>query len=339
VTLVAERTTARTGCQVGEKLTEIKAFGAGGSVLCENIRRRRGALFRASIGLSSAPGRLAIRLTEGGPERMLASAMTASFLVLDIETVLDPELPISPAGDVERLPSPPHHKIVVLGALLFDPSYQVKRIAVIAEGKDEAGMLFDFAKLLEERRPCLITFNGRGFDLPVIATRCLRYGVTFRHYYNSRDVRYRFTADGHLDLMDYIADFGATKSTKLDVIAKLCGMPGKVGVDGKDVGPMVHAGRLQEVRDYCLCDVAQTAGVFLRLQLVRGELDRERYLVAMAGLIRAIRENPKLEPVAAALNEERLMLREAGSAPAPAQLPLPAVVAPPVLAEEGRAHE
>jgi predicted PolB exonuclease-like 3'-5' exonuclease len=256
--------------------------------------------------------------------------MAASFLVLDIETVLDPELPISPSGDVERLPSPPHHKIVVIGALLFDQMYQVRRIAVLAEAKDESGMLQDFAKLLDERRPCLITFNGRGFDLPVIASRCLRYGVPFRHYYHSRDVRYRFTADGHFDLMDYIADFGATKSTKLDVIAKLCGMPGKVGVDGKDVGPMVHAGRIQEVRDYCLCDVAQTAGVFLRLQLVRGEIDRERYLAGMTSLIGAIRENPKLAPVAAALNEERLLLREVGSPAAP-----PPLVTMPQVEEGG----
>jgi hypothetical protein len=131
--------------------------------------------------------------------------------------------------------------------------------------------------------------------------------------------------------MDYIADFGATKSAKLDVIAKLCGMPGKVGVDGKDVGPLVHAGRLQEVRDYCLCDVAQTAGVFLRLQLVRGEIDRERYVAAMTSLIQAIRQNPKLAPVASALNEERLLLREAGSPPAPA----PLVLAAPALASGG----
>src|SRR5688572_32263118 len=188
-------------------------------------------------------------------------------------------------------------------------------------------MLRDFAKLLDDRRPTLVTFNGRSFDMPVIATRCLRYGIPLRHYYRSRDVRYRFTADGHLDLMDYLADFGAAKASRLDVIAKLCGMPGKVGVEGKDVGPMVHAGRLAEVRDYCLCDVAQTAGVFLRLQLVRGEIDRERYLAGMSSLLTAIRESPKLAPVAAALNEDRLMLREAGAPPAP-QLTLPQTSAP-----------
>lgn len=234
----------------------------------------------------------------------------ASYLVLDIETVLDPELPIASLNDAERLPAPPHHKIVVIGALLFDAAFEPKRIGVMSETKGELGILSDFARLLEERRPCLVTFNGRGFDLPVIATRCLRHGIPLRHYYRSRDVRYRFSADGHLDLMDYVADFGAAKPSRLDVVAKLCGMPGKVGLDGKDVGPMVHAGRLAEVRNYCLCDVAQTAAVFLRVQLVRGELEREAYLRCMNSLIGLIRSDDRLAPVASGLNERRLLLDE-----------------------------
>jgi len=238
--------------------------------------------------------------------------VSQSYLVLDIETVLDAELPIAPVADNERLPAPPHHRVVVIGALWLDPGYEVKRLGVVGDAKDEAGMLRDFSKLLEERRPCLVTFNGRSFDMPVIATRCLRHGVPLRHYYRSRDVRYRFTPDGHLDVMDYIADFGAAKSSRLDVIAKLCGMPGKVGIDGKDVGPMVHAGRLQEVRDYCLCDVVQTAGVFLRVQLIRGELEREAYVAAMRGLIALIRSDERLAPVAAAMNEPRLLLESEG---------------------------
>lgn len=247
--------------------------------------------------------------------------MATSHLVLDIETVLDPELPIIQTGDTERLPSPPHHRVVVIGALLFDSAYQVKRIGVVGDGKDEAGCLTDFARLLEDRRPTLVTFNGRSFDMPVIATRCLRHGIPLRHYYRSRDVRYRFSPEGHLDLMDYVADFGAAKPSRLDVIAKLCGMPGKVGVEGKDVGPLVHAGRLQEVRDYCLCDVAQTAAVFLRVQLVRGELERDVYLSVMAGLIAAVRADARLAPVAQGMNEARLLLREGAEAQEPAREP------------------
>jgi predicted PolB exonuclease-like 3'-5' exonuclease len=233
-----------------------------------------------------------------------------SHLVLDIETILDPELPITEASDVERLPAPPHHQVVVIGVLWFDSGYHVSRLGIIGENKDEAGVLRDFAKFLEERRPDLVTYNGRSFDMPVIAARCLRHGIPLKHYYRSRDMRYRFSPEGHLDLMDYVADFGAAKASRLDVVARLCGMPGKVGVAGQDVGPMVHAGRLEEVRGYCLCDVVQTAGVFLRVQLIRGELDIDAYRQAMRGLIETIRTDARVGPVSKGLNEARLLIDE-----------------------------
>ncbi|MEB2312455.1 MAG: ribonuclease H-like domain-containing protein [Sorangiineae bacterium] len=236
--------------------------------------------------------------------------MNKTYLVLDIETILDAELPIAESSEAERLPAPPHHAVVVIGVLWLDEQYAVRRLGVIGEGKSEAGILSDFASFLDRNRPDLVSWNGRGFDLPVIAARCLRHGVPFRHYYRSRDVRYRFSPDGHLDLMDYIADFGAAKPSKLDIVAKLCGLPGKVGVDGKDVGPLVHAGKLQEVRDYCLCDVVQTAGVFLRVQLLRGELEREAYLAAMSGLIATVRADERVRAVSSVLDERRLMLAE-----------------------------
>ena len=94
-----------------------------------------------------------------------------SYLVLDIETVVDPELPISEALEAERLPAPPHHQIVVIGAVLLEADYRVYRLGILGEGKDEAGILRDFARFLEKHRPDLVTYNGRGFDLPVIAAR------------------------------------------------------------------------------------------------------------------------------------------------------------------------
>jgi predicted PolB exonuclease-like 3'-5' exonuclease len=236
--------------------------------------------------------------------------LATTYLVLDIETVLDPALPIAESAEAERLPAPPHHQIVVIGALWLGQGYEVRRLGVIGEGKDEPTILNDFVKFVEERRPCLVTYNGRGFDLPVITTRCLRHGIPFRYYYAARDVRYRFSPEGHLDLMDYVADFGAAKPSKLDVMAKLCGMPGKVGLDGKDVGPLVHSGQLREVRNYCLCDVVQTAAVFLRTQLLRGELAVDAYRQAMQGLVRTIRDDARVGAVAAGMDEARLLLRE-----------------------------
>lgn len=235
--------------------------------------------------------------------------MQRGYLVLDIETVLDPNLPLLEPTH-EGLPPPPHHEIVCIGVLWLDGDYEVKRLGIIAEDKEEGEVLADFARFLERHRPTLVTFNGRSFDMPVIATRCLEYGQPLVHYYRDRDVRYRFSPEGHLDLMDFLSDFGAAKRARLDVVAKICGMPGKVGVDGKDVGPLIHAGRLPEVRNYCLCDVVQTAGVLLRVQLIRGELPREEYLAAMRGLMRAAIGDSRVAPVASAWNAERLLLGE-----------------------------
>lgn len=231
-----------------------------------------------------------------------------THLVLDIETVIDPALPRAETGKDSGLPPPPFHQIVVIGVLWLDADYRIQRLGVVGDGRDEREMLADFSRFVGERRPDLVTYNGRGFDLPVIAARCLRHGVPFGHYYGSRDVRYRYSPQGHLDLMDFLTDFGACKPSKLDVIARSVGMPGKVGVEGKDVGPMIHAGRLAEVQAYCLCDVVQTSAVLLRLQLVRGEIDREAYLGAMGGLLEQIESDERLRAVAEGMDRSRLLL-------------------------------
>lgn len=236
--------------------------------------------------------------------------MRKSFLVLDIETIVDPELPVPAPADPERLPGPPHHRVVALGVLWLDRSYAIRRLGVLGAAGSEPEILRDFAKFMRKHRPELVTFNGRGFDLPVIALRCLRHGVPLREYYRRAAVRRRYTAEGHFDLMDYLADFGATRASRLDTIAKLCGMPGKIGVDGKDVAPLMQAGRLADVESYCLCDVVQTAAVFLRVQLLRGELRRAAYIERMQQLIATIRDDPRLAPVASALNEPRLLLAD-----------------------------
>jgi predicted PolB exonuclease-like 3'-5' exonuclease len=232
------------------------------------------------------------------------------YLVLDIETVIDPELPLSTKVDQQppALPPPPYHQVVVIGLLWMDASYKVVRIGAMGEPKNERQILIDFVKFVEDRKPDLVTYNGRGFDLPVIASRCLRHGVPFRHYFQTSDIRYRFSPSGHFDLMDYISDFGAARAVSLDTMAKLIGLPGKVGVDGKDVGPLVHAGRVAEVEAYCLCDVVQTTGLFLRVQLIRGMLGLEDYRTAMGSLIELMAKEERLAPVYAGIVRERLMV-------------------------------
>ncbi len=239
------------------------------------------------------------------------------YLVFDIETVVDPDLPLAEGQDATKVPPAPHHRVVVLGALLLSGSVPLpKRLGIVGkESTDEATILREFAELVEKHRPTLVSYNGRGFDLPVIAARCLHHGIPFSAYYQVRDMRYRFTEAGHFDLMDYMTDFGATKAVRLDVMAKLVGMPGKVGVDGKDVGPLVHRGRIDEVRNYCLCDVVQTAAVLLRVQLLRGALSRADYLTAMRALLAQIETDERVVLLSPLLDLNRLLLGEPLAAP------------------------
>lgn len=229
----------------------------------------------------------------------------ASHLVLDIETVVDPELPRT--DDSEKVPPPPFNQIVTLGCLLL-ADHKPVRLGIVGEGKPEADMLSDLAAFLDKTQPTLVTYNGRSFDMPVITSRALRHGISMPWWFRDRNTRYRYSTDGHFDLMDFLADFGAAKNARLDVYAKLVGFPGKVGVDGSQVAPMVHAGRLAEVNAYCLCDVVQTAAIFLRVELLRGVLTRDAYLETATALLAFIEGDERLAPVHQGILRERFLL-------------------------------
>jgi predicted PolB exonuclease-like 3'-5' exonuclease len=229
-----------------------------------------------------------------------------THLVLDIETIPDPELPR--LDDSDKVPPPPLNKIVTLGCLLLE-DYVPRRLGVVGEGRnDEGAILADFAHWLDSKKPTVVTWNGRGFDMPVITSRALRHGISMPWWFTDRNTRYRYSAEGHFDLMDFLNDFGAAKSARLDVYAKLVGFPGKVGVDGSQVAPLVHAGKLDEVNTYCLCDVVQTAAVFLRVELLRGNIERARYKELAEGLLAFIDTEPRLVPVAEKIDRPRFTL-------------------------------
>jgi predicted PolB exonuclease-like 3'-5' exonuclease len=257
-----------------------------------------------------------------------------SYLVLDIETVPDRELfhPPEPAVGVER-PFPPLYacRPVVIGAIWLDEDLACKRIGVFGESKDkdEAGVMADFAEFVGRYRPHLVTWNGRGFDLPVLALRALRHGVGFGWYYRGEGYRYRFTEEGHLDLCDVIADHGAAKMTSLDGAARLIGLPGKGGIDGSQVEGMFHAGQLDLIRRYCLADVAQTAFVLLRFKHVAGDIDRDSYRRAAEGLLAALEADGRFAPLLGAIDRPRLLLDPpAAGEPAPPSTAPPPAAAP-----------
>jgi len=134
-------------------------------------------------------------------------------------------------------------------------------------------LLHRFREAMVSRPATLVTWNGRTFDLPVLAMRALGLGVPWGWYYDSREIRYRYSTDGHCDLMDFLSDFGAVRFMKLDDVARLVGLPGKdvpgqEHIDGSMVGDIVAQSDGQEnvdrVARYCLQDVLQTALLFVR---------------------------------------------------------------------------
>ena len=81
----------------------------------------------------------------------------------------------------------------------------------------------------------------------------------------------------HLDLMDVLALYTGRANAPLDDLAKLCGFPGKLGVDGSQVWNLFQEGRLQDIRNYCETDVVNTYLVYCRFQLMRGEMTQSSY--------------------------------------------------------------
>ncbi|MBN1420851.1 MAG: ribonuclease H-like domain-containing protein [Planctomycetes bacterium] len=128
---------------------------------------------------------------------------------------------------------------------------------------------------------CLVDFNGRCFDMPVLELAAFRYAIPIPWYY--RPVyRNRYNGDRHLDLLDWLTNFGASRlKGGLDLLAKLIGKPGKLGIRGEDVESLWRAGRRAEIADYCLTDVLDTYFVFLRTRVLTGEITpaAERRLV------------------------------------------------------------
>ena len=243
--------------------------------------------------------------------------MARSYLVLDIETVPDlalysPPDPLTATGPGSERPFPPlhAHRPIVLGALWLDQDYRFRRLGVIGENKDEKGMLEDFSSFVARHQPDLVTYNGRSFDLPVLTLRALRHGVAMSWYYQGR-ARHRYSEDGHLDLCDMLSDHGAARSLSLDAVARLIGLPGKVGVDGSQVEGLFLEGRMADIQSYCLADVAQTGLLFLRFRLMQGAMAPNDYRRCAAELMDKLRGERRLAELMRQIDGDKLLLAAA----------------------------
>ena len=255
--------------------------------------------------------------------RDVARAPRAETLILDIETIPDVErwqrpetTPVSPDAPPprERDAFPPiwAHRIVVIGVLHLTQD-RLRDLGVIEASREgsaddrERALLAELSHRIGKQRPLLVTYNGRSFDLPVIAMRSLCHAVPLAWYYRDRDLRYRYSGEGHLDLCDWLADHGAIRAGKLDQVARLIGLPGKVGIDGSQVEGLFAAGELAAIESYCLADVAQTALLYLRFRLLQGALTVHAYRDRVGELVEALAADGRVTGVLEGVDRARLL--------------------------------
>lgn len=175
-------------------------------------------------------------------------------------------------------------RIAVIGCVFRDD--QGLRVRTLGQADDsEAVLIQQFFKTIEHYTPRLVSWNGSGFDLPVLHYRALVHGVSAARYWDmgedDRDFRYSNYISRyhmrHLDLMDVLAKYNGRANAPLDQLARLCGFPGKLGMDGSQVWPAWREGRADEVRAYCETDVINTWLMYCRFRLMRGELSPGQY--------------------------------------------------------------
>jgi predicted PolB exonuclease-like 3'-5' exonuclease len=228
-------------------------------------------------------------------------------LVFDIETVPDAELGrrLGFAGDDNEvaarmlatreeesgssfLPLEQHRVVAISTLLRSGDQLQVWSLGSVDSGEDD--LVRRFFGGIDRLRPTLVSWNGTGFDLPVLHYRMLRHGIASPTYWDSgdrdRDFRWnnylnRYHAR-HVDLMDVLAAYQLRGRASLEHVSLLLGLPGKIGMSGEQVFEYWKEGRLAEIRAYCETDVLNTYLVWLRYELARGQLSAGEHAAEVA---------------------------------------------------------
>ena len=176
------------------------------------------------------------------------------------------------------------HRVVAIACAMREGN--AFRVWSLGESTDsEPELIRRFYDGIDRYTPQLVSWNGGGFDLPVLNHRAMIHGVTAAKFWDwgDDDREFKFNSylgryhTRHLDLMDVLAMYQPRASAGLDAMARLCGFPGKLGIDGSQVHAAFTAGKIEEIRRYCETDAMNTYLLYLRFQLVRGTLTAGEY--------------------------------------------------------------
>ncbi len=177
------------------------------------------------------------------------------------------------------------HKVIAISCVLRDKNeFRVWSLGSTEDTEEE--LIRRFFEGIDKYTPQLVSWNGNGFDLPVLHYRSMINGIQARCYWESGENDREFKWNNylsryhtrHLDLMDLLALYQPRANVSLNDLARLMGFPGKLGMDGSQVWDAFQSGEIIEIRNYCETDVVNTYLLFLRFQFLRGILDEEQYL-------------------------------------------------------------
>jgi predicted PolB exonuclease-like 3'-5' exonuclease len=177
------------------------------------------------------------------------------------------------------LPLHQHRIVAISVALRMGDTFRVWSLG--DEDSDEPELVRRFYDGIERYTPDLVSWNGSGFDLPVLHYRALKHGIQAPVYWeqgeNNREFKFNNYLNRfhwrHIDVMDVLAGYQMRGRASLDQTAVLLGFPGKLGMSGDKVWPTWLEGGIREIRDYCETDVLNTYLVYLRFEHMRGNLD------------------------------------------------------------------
>jgi len=200
-------------------------------------------------------------------------------------------------GDSEFLRHHLHRIVAISAVLRHADTLRIWSLGELDAG--EAELIQRFFDGIEKFTPVLVSWNGCTFDLPVLHYRALLHGISAPCYWDTgdddRDFKWnnylnRYHAR-HTDLMDVLSSYQGRASAPLDEIAVMLGLPGKLGMDGSEVWNQYQQGKIAAIRDYCETDVLNTYLIYLRWELIRGNLDKDTWKQE----VRRVRDTLKAE--------------------------------------------
>ncbi|RDU67621.1 3'-5' exonuclease [Helicobacter didelphidarum] len=198
------------------------------------------------------------------------------------------------------------HKIVSLGSVAADDYGNFIKVGHFGRNASiqerEKIVLDEFSAFLNKHNPRLVSFNGRGFDMPLIGIRALKYNTNLYGYYEVENQKFgktkwenyrqRYSERFHLDLYDVLGNYGVARSLSLDILCKMSGIMGKYEVDGSQVFELIfQKNDLERVDYYCQSDVLNTYWLFLKFELTKGMLNLDDYLANLVKMQESLPEN------------------------------------------------